>query len=82
MQWLEADPIPEECKTCREGDCYNCDTAGKRWVLSEEDQLRLKRMGLVRAIQRLQRQVEQIDKELESMQVFSQGDGNGRKSVL
>lgn len=44
MQWLEINTIPEECKTCTEEDCYNCDTAGKRWILSKEARLRTDRI--------------------------------------
>lgn len=67
MKWLEADPIPAECSDCREQDCYNCDIAGKRWVLSEEDQLRTDRALKMQAIGRLQRQVEEIDQKLQSL---------------
>ena len=65
MQWIEADPMPEECQRCQEEDCYNCDAAGKRWFLSPEDTLRIQRAGKIRAIQRLQQQVKEIDEELE-----------------
>ena len=64
MEWLEADPLPQVCRNCREEDCYNCDHAGERWFLSREDELRLRRKGLLKAIERLQRQVEEIDREL------------------
>lgn len=67
MKWLETDPIPEECYNCTEEDCYNCDTAGKRWTLSREDELRTKRMLLVRAMERLQRKISAIDAELNSL---------------
>ena len=64
MEWLEAVPMPEECVNCNEEDCYNCDTAGKRWVLSEEDTLRISRALKLQAIARLQRQVAEIDQQL------------------
>ena len=67
MKWLEVNPIPGECKECHEGDCYNCDIAGKRWVLSQEDKLRTDRILKIKAIQRLQRQVEQIDQQLREL---------------
>ena len=67
MQWLEVTPIPEQCKTCREKECYNCDVAGKRWVLSRQDQLRTSRTLKQKAICRLQREVEEIDKELRKL---------------
>lgn len=60
MEWLEANPLPEMCQGCQE-DCGNCDHALSRWYLSEEDELRLKRKGLIKAIERLQRQVDEID---------------------
>jgi hypothetical protein len=64
MEWVEADPLPVECQNCQEEDCYNCDTAGKRWYLPREDELRLRRKGLVKAIERLHRQIQDIDREL------------------
>jgi len=67
MKWIEADPLPAACQNCREEDCYNCDTAGLRWYLSREDELKLRRKGLVKAMERLQQQIRNIDKELLSM---------------
>lgn len=64
MEWIEADPLPKACQNCREEECYNCDHAGERWYLPKEDALRLKRKGLVRAIERMQRQIEEIDRQL------------------
>lgn len=64
MEWLEADPLPVECQDFQEEDCYNCDHAGKRWYLSQEDDLRIRRKGLLKAIERLQRQVDAIDRQL------------------
>ena len=64
MEWLEADPLPVACQDCQEEDCYNCDHAGKRWYLSQEDDLRIRRKGLTKAIERLQRQVDDIDRQL------------------
>lgn len=64
MDWIEVDPIPEPCKDCQEEDCYNCDTAGERWQLSEEDELKLRRKQLVKAIEHLQREIDAIDMEL------------------
>ena len=64
MEWLEANPLPVECENCQEEDCYNCDHAGKRWYLSEEDELRVRRKGLVKAVERLQRQIKEIDRKL------------------
>lgn len=64
MEWLEANPLPVECQNCEEEDCYNCDYAGKRWYLSEEDELKVRRKGLMKAVERLQRQIKEIDKKL------------------
>ena len=60
MEWIEADPIPEACKDCLEEDCYNCDTAVERWRLSREDELRIRRKQLVKAVERLQREIDAI----------------------
>lgn len=64
MEWLEANPLPVECENCEEEDCHNCDYAGKRWYLSEEDELNVRRKGLVKAVERLQRQIKEIDEKL------------------
>ncbi len=67
MEWIEVTPLPQECKNCAEEDCYNCDTSGKRWVLSREDELRTNRMLMLRAIERMQRKIAIIDTELEKL---------------
>ena len=71
MKWLEAEPLPTECQQCQEEDCYNCDYSAKRWYLSEEDSLLIRRKGLIKAIERLRRQVDKIDKQL-----YTFGDRN------
>ena len=53
MMWIERNPIPEVCETCQQQDCYNCDTAGERWYLSQEDELRVVRKGLIKVVARL-----------------------------
>lgn len=63
MKWLETDPIPVQCLGCEE-DCYNCDYAGERWFLSREDELRLKRKGLEKARERIEKQIYEIDEQL------------------
>ena len=68
MEWIEANPLPPECVDCQEEECYNCDYAGKRWTLSQADELRVRRKGLLKAIDRLQRQVEAIDAVLEVLE--------------
>lgn len=64
MDWIEADPLPAACLNCQEEECYNCDTAGERWQLSREDELRVRRKQLVKAIGHLQRKIDAIDMEL------------------
>ena len=68
MEWIEANPLPPECVECQEEECYNCDYAGERWTLSKADELRVRRKGLLKAIERLQRQVKAIDAELEVLE--------------
>ena len=67
MRWIEKEPIPKECELCQESDCYNCDTAGERWCLPREEELRVIRKGLVRAVKRMERKIEKIDKELDEI---------------
>ena len=64
MEWLEAG-IPQECRHCASEECYNCDMAGKRWVLSREDELKVRRKLLVRGIERMKRKIAEIDAQLE-----------------
>jgi hypothetical protein len=64
MDWIEADPLPAACLNCQKEDCYNCDTAGERWRLSREDEQRVRRKQLAKAIERLQRKINAIDMEL------------------
>jgi len=64
MEWIEKNPLPTECQGCAEEDCYNCDMAGERWYLTEVDELRLRRRSLERAIERMQRQIAEIDDKL------------------
>lgn len=68
MEWIEAEPLPAVCQNCQEEECYNCDYAGERWTLSQADELRVRRKGLLKAIERLQRQVKAIDAELEVLE--------------
>ena len=68
MKWIEANTLPAVCQNCQEEECYNCDYAGERWTLSQADELRVRRKGLLKAIERLQRQVKAIDAELEVLE--------------
>lgn len=67
MEWKEIAPLPEECRNCKEEDCYLCDAAGKRWICSKEDELMANRKQMERAVQRLQRKIARIDAELEKL---------------
>ncbi len=69
MEWIEANTLPPECINCNELDCYNCDTAGKRWCLSKADNLRLRYKSISNSIKRLERQLESIKAELAKLEV-------------
>ena len=64
MELFEVNPLPEVCQNCQEEDCYACDHAGERWQLSKLEELRLRRLGMVRAISRYERLIAEIDKEI------------------
>ena len=68
LEYIEANPLPAVCVNCQEEECYNCDYAGERWTLSQADELRVRRKGLLKAIDRLQRQVKAIDEELQALE--------------
>ena len=68
MEWIEKNPLPPESVNCKEEDCYNCDYAGERCTLSRADELRVRRKGLLKPIERLERQVKAIDAELEGLE--------------
>lgn len=74
MELYEADPLPEVCLNCQEDDCYNCDYAGLRWLMSRYDELRIKRMGLVKAIERYERQIKAIDEEMKMLENENKAD--------
>ena len=60
----------EKLKMEEEGfsfDCGSCDYAGERWYLSRKDELILQRKAAEKAIERFQRKIAAIDKELASM---------------
>ena len=68
MEWLERDPLPDVCKMCKKGDCYNCEHTGTRWYLSPKDELLNRKKMMIKAIERLQKQVDAIDRELALME--------------
>lgn len=41
MEFIEADPLPIQCRSCGEQDCGECDDCGLRWLLAKEDRHRL-----------------------------------------
>ena len=67
MERIEVPPLPEACLNCKEEECYNCDVAGQRWILSPESKLLLRRAAVCRAIDRLSRELEEIDQALEEL---------------
>ena len=50
-------------------DCGSCDYALDRFYLSRADELRIKKKGLQKAIERMQRQITEIDLELEQLAI-------------
>lgn len=64
LEWLETASLPQVCQRCMESECYNCDHAGARWGLATVDELQLRRKGLLKTIERLQRNVAKLDKEI------------------
>lgn len=65
MDWIEVVPLPEACQKCMDEDCYNCDMAGQRWVLSEQAQLQIKHNGICKQLERLLVELSEVDRELE-----------------
>lgn len=64
LNYIENKELPEACFNCQEGDCYNCDTAGEKWILPEIEELRITRKLKEKAITRLQREISIIDKRI------------------
>lgn len=64
MNWIEVKPLPEVCRKCTEEDCYNCDMAGYRWEMSEQAQLRLRRNVIRKELERLTRELSEIESKL------------------
>ena len=68
MDFIEATPLPNECRCCQETDCYSCDHASKRWTLSKKQELLLLRKLKEKAILRFKRQIEEIDYQIAMME--------------
>lgn len=49
-------------------DCGSCEHGGERFYLSRKDELTLQRKAAEKGIERLQRKIAAIDKELSSME--------------
>ena len=64
----EAEKLRMEIEEDFNCDCSSCDYALDRYYLSREDELRVRKKGLQKAIERLQRQIAEIDKELEGVE--------------
>ena len=57
MDFIEATPLPTECRCCQEPDCYSCD-----------QELLLLRKLKEKAILRFKRQIEEIDYQIAMME--------------
>lgn len=68
MILLQKNPLPPECQSCPEPDCWECDLAGARWELSERDRLLSSRKLKEMAIARFQRQISEIDRQLAALE--------------
>ena len=65
MNWIEAEQLPQACEQCREQECYNCEVAAQRWVLTEQAKLRIRRNVIRKEIERLLVELSQIERKLE-----------------
>lgn len=70
--YTETPALPAKCRECNE-DCYNCDYAGGRWLLTQRKSLELKKVLKLKAISRLQREVAEIDRQLAGMEKEATG---------
>ena len=74
MEFLERNPLPEQCLKCTEPECDVCEIGYERWYLPHYDELRLQKKCLLRAKERLvvnnlnatliDRRIAKIEKEL------------------
>ena len=67
MILLQKNPLPPECQSCLEPECWECDLAGARWELSERDRLLSSRKLKEMAIARFQREISEIDRQLAAL---------------
>lgn len=68
LKYTENASLPAQCQSCEEKDCWECDYAGIRWGLSERDRLIYARKLKEQAIARFQRQIAEIDRQLEKLE--------------
>ena len=71
MEWIEVQPLPQVCVGCEE-DCGNCDTAGERWVLTERSELLVRKKAAQKAMERILRDLADIDHRLEQLNATEQ----------
>lgn len=50
MDFLERNPLPEECKHCTEVECDVCDIGLERWYIPHDLDLRIQKKGLLKAL--------------------------------
>ena len=67
MDWIEVDTLPADCIGCQEEECYNCDVAGERWVLSAESEQLLRQKIVDKAIDRTISQLHRAYNELDRL---------------
>lgn len=67
LKYTENASLPAQCQSCEEKDCWECDYAGTRWIFSERDRLIYARKLKEQAIARFQRQIAEIDRQLEKL---------------
>ena len=41
LNYTEISPLPAVCSECKEIDCYNCEYAGERFILPEQDKIKI-----------------------------------------
>ena len=68
MEFYEVSPLPAVCEDCQEEDCYNCDNALDRWKLSSADKLHFRKKLKQKAIERMEREIAEIDRQLAELE--------------
>ncbi len=73
--YVEAFPLPVCCEKCNDYDCYECEHASERWLISTRRELELKKKLKEKAIARFQREIAEIDRQLANFSEGSDNDG-------